>query len=466
MNIKCPNCGGTMFFDPESGQMKCTQCQGKLNDIHKKARQAEYEGSTYVDYSQLWYGLKKGQCWGNMKLQHGENYNEEWENSEIAAASEDGSLDGVYRGDTNKRMEVKLYTCTFCGAALMINGSETSTFCSFCGQPTVVFDRVSKEYQPDFIIPFKITAAQAERNIRERFGKGQFIPREIKNFTVEDLRGIYIPFWLFTSFIREKANIIQQVQRNASESYNGMITSMGNHYTNIVNKNEKEDRLMYRDVECVYNRVALDASRKLNDELAQRLVPYNMDELLEFDPKLMTGFYADRYDVMSREAAPLAYKLCCDYISEDMMETVMGSNRGNTRIVKAINQYYVENIEYAMLPAWFLTFRSKGQVYTVLVNGQTGKVVGNVPFDKTKAVFQAIVLSLVFGILIAAVVMPFEDPLNQSFLRIFGLILAGGLSMFLSGWRKLSNYINDRKRFTSLNIKTYVNERQDKTWIR
>lgn len=46
-----------------------------------------------------------------------------------------------------------------------------------------------------------------------------------------------------------------------------------------------------------------------------------------------------------------------------------------------------------MLPVWFLMFRYKGDSYTMLVNGQTGKTVGAVPAEKKK-------LWIMFGILV------------------------------------------------------------------
>ena len=66
---------------------------------------------------------------------------------------------------------------------------------------------------------------------------------------------------------------------------------------------------------------------------------------------------------------------------------------------------------YALLPVWFLTFRHDNFPYTVLLNGQTKKMVAAVPVDKKKAIgvftlFAAafcILFGIIGGFLMAAI---------------------------------------------------------------
>ncbi len=166
-----------------------------------------------------------------------------------------------------KSFEVKVYSCTACGAELMVNENEASTFCAYCGQPTVVFSRVSKELQPDYCVPFTLTGEQAVAKIRAKLNKGMFVPDEIKNVKVDKLRGIYVPYWLHDVKIRERANI-------KAEKGSGK---------------QRHTVYCFRDAEATYHRVTSDASRKLNDELSQRLEPYGMNELKDFKPEFLSG---------------------------------------------------------------------------------------------------------------------------------------------------------------------------------
>ena len=45
-------------------------------------------------------------------------------------------------------MECNIYKCTTCGAEVTINDAEAATFCAYCGQPTIVYSRVSSWAKP------------------------------------------------------------------------------------------------------------------------------------------------------------------------------------------------------------------------------------------------------------------------------------------------------------------------------
>ncbi|MBE5880754.1 MAG: hypothetical protein E7289_00365 [Lachnospiraceae bacterium] len=70
---------------------------------------------------------------------------------------------------TEKKEEIQMeyYSCTACGARIAVNDVEASTFCAYCGQPTVVFDRVSATKRPEYIIPFSVPK---ERAVHRKLG--------------------------------------------------------------------------------------------------------------------------------------------------------------------------------------------------------------------------------------------------------------------------------------------------------
>ena len=75
----------------------------------------------------------------------------------------------------------------------------------------------------------------------------------------------------------------------------------------------------------------------------------------------------------------------------------------NAKLESSAPVHRITKREYALLPAWFLTFRYEDMPYTILVNGQTGKMVGAVPFVKKKAFSLLAVLSVLFCFLFAAI---------------------------------------------------------------
>ena len=238
MIYKCEACGGVLVYDPDLGKMKCTQCgQTSERRFRMTLKDADSDTEEKEDgkrsFDDLWFGLDKDQKWhGEKEIQ----INPDWdadllafemrnnrpedisaaskrtEAEDISEKSEQQAQDTAYTGDRGEMqgerlMSVQIFRCTSCGAQIMIHGNERATFCSFCGQPTVIFDRESKEVWPDYIIPFSITEQQAVDAIKERFGTGRYVPREIKHPKIDKIRGIYIPYWLYTAYMRKKANL-------------------------------------------------------------------------------------------------------------------------------------------------------------------------------------------------------------------------------------------------------------------
>ena len=69
--------------------------------------------------------------------------------------------------DKSAEMECDVYVCNSCGAEVVINNTESSTFCPFCGNASVVMSRVASFRRPETIIPFEVTAEDAAKNIKD-----------------------------------------------------------------------------------------------------------------------------------------------------------------------------------------------------------------------------------------------------------------------------------------------------------
>lgn len=317
MNIKCPQCGGSVIFDPQTGKMKCLFC-GSLADTN--------------DFD--------------------------------TAPSSATESDNHSFTENDDCMEMKIYHCSSCGADLMVDGTGVSTFCSYCGSPSIIFDRVSKEVRPSKIIPFKITDEQALRCIKDRFGHGKYIPSKIRALTVDSVRAIYIPFWLYTAYIRKNM---------------------------VITAHRQEDTLTYfRNASCTYSNVTMDASLRLSNDMSRRLEPYYMNELEDFDTAYLSGYFADKYDVPCDAMENEVHKRCRSFIETDILNTCPHANKigsgskeiANYQVSDEQEEYRLENVEYAFLPAYFVNIQYGNTKRLVIVNGQTGKVVGNLPFEK------------------------------------------------------------------------------------
>lgn len=398
MIYKCPNCGGALKYDPASKKMICEYC------------------ISYFEPEEV-----------SVKTETGKDVQEE-----IAAGSEAAQLNDL----DDDYMECNIYSCTSCGGELMVNGLETSTFCAYCGQPTIVFNRVSKELKPKYIIPFSVAKEQAITLIRDKFNSGFFVPDEIKNFETERIKGIYIPYWLCDMDYSDK------------QSLRGRVGS---------GKNAKT-RYFYRAARTSFKNMTLDASYRLSDETSQRLEPYDMHALEEFNTGYMSGYYADRYDVNQEDIKKIALIRGKQLFDMEVKRTVKASS---VQIIDNRPEIQIKELKYVLLPAWFLTFRYENEAYTFLVNGQTGKVVGGVPFYKGNVILLVSLISCIFTLICTPVIKSFLE-MNMDDIGDF-LVIIVTLALFalvaaLGNFSKIKKSIDLSKSKVMMN---FVKERQE-----
>lgn len=386
MIYKCPNCNGALEYDPAEDKMQCVHC-----------------GNAYF----MW----------------------ELDENEVEP----------------EFMECKLYTCSSCGAELSVSDTEVSTYCAYCGQPTIVYNRVDKTQKPKYILPFKITKAEAEVAIREKFDKGLFVPSKIKNFESERVIGIYLPYFLYDVYYYDKLSVIVN-------KYNHFI-----------------------EADCDFMQVCHECSATVNDELAQDLEPYDLTKLQDFNSKYLSGFYADRSDVLPEMlSVDIFYK--CRKMFENELKNRFHDREAN--LYGSNPKYEIKRVEYAFLPVWFITFQYKNKPYTMMVNGQTGKVVGTIPERKGKAfglyIFMTIaiiILSIALGM--GGYLFAFYAGDNFAF-DMAGFFIGLGISvvyliLFMKGIRffvmAVKKYGTFRKHVKATRLReteTFVKERQGK----
>ena len=337
-------------------------------------------------------------------------------------------------------MDNRVYTCTSCGAELGLTGVETSSFCAYCGQPTIVFSRMEKCTKPDCIIPFVVTREEALKLVKNRLNRGMMVPKEVKDFRVEKLCGIYIPYWLFDASYTDSMLIKTKVKQ-------GKTTKI-KHYRVNCNCN-----LFYFPV---------DASRNLNDNSSKKLDPYDYSGIRPFNPSYMSGFYSDRFDMSSDTMTMTAMYRAQAMMYEKAKKTVPGSPEA---LEDSSPMFHVKKKYYTMLPAWFLSFRYEGSTYTMMVNGQTGKVAGAVPYDKKS--FSIFLVGWFLGL--AAVITPLTTLLstavfknyNGDGVKALALPIVVGAFAFIVAQAKYKKFKKNMELSREEKMTKFVKERQE-----
>lgn len=345
--------------------------------------------------------------------------------------------------EVENMIDCNIYRCSACGAEISVTGTEASTFCIYCGNPTIIFSRVGRLKKPDMICPFKITKEEALSIVSNHIKSGMFIPKEIKNIEPELLRGIYIPYYV--SHVEYDASMIIETKQRSGKSTHTYY----------------HKRSGYASLPWV----TTDASTTLSDSSSQRLEPYYMDQAKEFDENYLVGFYSDMSDVSEIDAVRTAQKRAREVFEEELIKSVKGSSK--KIVTQRFRAEVYEKPITAMLPAWFLTFRYKDKPYTIIVNGQTGKAVGGVPWNKVLftvlTVTLAIITSVVF-IFILSKFLPFIFSSSSSSSNNNGnfivFLIAGSIASITAGIKKIKRVLNSIARTTASTLTSYVGKRQ------
>ncbi len=340
-NYTCPNCSAPLKFDSDRQEVHCDSCDGNF-DIEQINE----------------YMAEKGERASSIDMK--------W----------DRELETV-------EQNFKEYSCPSCGAKVVCDEHTTSTRCVYCGNPQVIPITISGIYKPDYIIPFKINKEAAKEALR-KFYKGKvLLPKEFASENrIEEIQGIYVPFWLFDC----KGKVDLRYSATNVEMWRDL------RYRYI--------KTNYYDVQrsgsVLFEKIPMDGSKKMMDDYMEAIEPYDYSEFEEFDMAYLAGFLSDKYDVACDDMIPRAKERINKSIVPMFRKTVKGFI--TVRNIYSDIQIDSKDIKYALLPVWLLTTRYKGEPYTFAMNGQTGELVGKLPVDNSKT-FKYILLfaGIMFG---------------------------------------------------------------------
>lgn len=320
----------------------------------------------------------------------------------------------------NETYEGRSYTCSQCGATLLTFDETAITFCSYCGSQEMIESKMIKRNNPKFIIPFKKTKEDCIKAYKRKISLSLFAPDYMKSdFVVSKFRGIYIPYCVYKL------------------SFHGNCVNKGSKYRYRLGDYKYYDSYkLNAEVDADYNGISYDMRSDFYDKFSQA-IPHNYKEAEPFNINYLAGFYADTADVE-------------DHIYEDDARTIAIENttirmqrkrifaRYNCLDPKAL--LYVSKKEIGMFPMYFLAIRDKDNKYVnyAIVNGQTGKVVADLPVDFKKYVLISIILAMIIFLFInnKLVIVPTS-------ICVFSII-ASGLSMIISlvQLKRLETYQN------------------------
>lgn len=263
--------------------------------------------------------------------------------------------------DEITREDVNVYTCSTCGGSIVVNDVEMTSDCPFCGNHGVIFDRVANRRRPDGIIPFAFGVKTAEEKARAHLKGSMFLNRKAKQMPFVRTVGIYIPYY------------IVQAESNSNLVYEKTLRDKKG---NIV-----DSKQIGRATHCYIDQLLLEASASLSNAAGLMIEPFDIMKILPFEEGYLQGFCSDMADEDPEGLLTQATKRIRDY----ELSKINGSNiapYGYVNIAYDNDTRYKGKSFYALFPVWFVVGRYKDKDIIMLVNGQTGKVVGGPEYNK------------------------------------------------------------------------------------
>lgn len=329
MEYKCPNCGGAIEFNSAIQKMKCPYCD------------SEFEMEALKEYDEV------------LKGESEKEDNAEWDMSNKETFGEDENISS--------------YVCNSCGGELITDATVVATSCPYCDNPIVLSSRVSGGIKPDFVIPFKLNKEDAKKALMNHLKGKRLLPKIFKDENhIDEIKSLYVPFWLFDADVEANARYkATKVRTWSSRDYRYTETS----YFSLL-----------RNGEMGFEKIPVDGSQKMENDLMESIEPYDFSEAVDFQTAYLAGYLADKYDVSVEESVARANERIKSSSEQKLRETT----RGYTTVITENSNISLSNqsSKYALYPVWILNTTYKDKKYVFAMNGQTGKFVGNLPLDK------------------------------------------------------------------------------------
>lgn len=353
-NYQCPACTAPLHYSAKSGKLECDYCGSSFDVAEIEALYARKEAEAAAAKQAADAKVEAAQA-------------AKAEAAEAAAASGGWDTSDLSRDWGAEADGLRVYSCPSCGAELICDQSTAATACPYCGNPAIVPGQFSGALRPDYILPFRLSKDDAVQALRAHYKGKPFLPRSFTSANhIEQIQGVYVPFWLFDGGA-EGAASYRASNTNVYETGDYEITETRHYH-------------VVRAGSLAFEKIPVDASSKMPDDHMDSIEPFDYAQLRPFSTAYLPGYLADKYDVTIDDSRDRADTRCRETLAQALRDTVTGYGACVTeREDIALRR---GKVHYALLPVWMLSTKWRGQDFLFAMNGQTGKLVGDLPTDR------------------------------------------------------------------------------------
>lgn len=342
----CSNCGGIMEFNVKSQSLKCPNCDTEVTIANDKNKIVEH--------------------------------------------------------DLNRRAMQKLSVsekksstmqCKGCGARVEVSSDCTATECPYCGSKYVLADKQEEAVLPDGVVPFKVDKNQVKETFSKWISKRWLAPGKLKNLYERDkIQGIYVPYWTFDADV--KCDYSAQGGKNREKQ---VKKSDGSTTTETVT----DWYSTFGTVNKFFDDVLIRGSKNLKESQLKGIENYEVkNSLVSYSPEYLSGYSAECYTVSLEQAHKDAVRVM-EHELENLVRQDVLKRYDEVRDISLSPKYQEETYKHILIPVYSTAYSYANKNYTVLINGQTGKIKGAYPKSPVKvAIIIAIIVAIIVSIFV------------------------------------------------------------------
>jgi len=351
----CAACGGLMRFDPPSQRLRCVAC-GSDRAIASADAQA------------------------------------------MAAALAEQDLERylALRAGNEPAITPQLVACPQCGAQGEFPAHVTAMPCAFCGAPLqATLAHAQRQIRPHALLPFQLDDGAARQAFGAWLRSRWFAPSSLKELVQrpEAGRGVYLPAWTFDahslSHYEGERGDHRQVQQTRQNAQGQSVTET---------RTVTDWRPVSGEMALAFDDELVCASASLPAAGLAALDGIDLAALQPVDDAFQAGFMVEAYQLGLQPAFAQARERFDSRIRAAVRREIGGDEQ---RIHRLHTAYDAIRFKHLLLPVWIYSYRWRGELKQVVVNGHDGRAAGERPWSAWKIAGLALVLAVIAGLLAA-----------------------------------------------------------------